>query len=172
MELADLTRAEGLSAVVEGCEAVLSAVGIRRRVAANPWSALASPATLKSDFASALCEAMRGAGVRRLVFCSAAGVADSAGMLSWAVRKLFEGSNIGLAYEDLGRAERVIAASGLDYCVVRPTTLTHGRMTCRVVTPRRYGLLQSISRADVAWAMLEAAEAARVEERAWVISRG
>jgi hypothetical protein len=49
--------------------------------------------------------------------------------MSPLLRALFDHSTIGIGYRDLANMERVMAASGRDCLIVRPTTLTHAAAT-------------------------------------------
>jgi nucleoside-diphosphate-sugar epimerase len=145
----DITDDGGLREAVRDRDAVVSCVGLRRRHPRSPWSTITSPLDLTSRFAAALCAAPRDWGVRRVIALSAAGVGESAPRMSWPLRALFASSNISVAYLDLERMEQRFRDSDLDWCCVRPTTLTDGGETAvRVVDA--YGLLASISRATVA----------------------
>jgi putative NADH-flavin reductase len=145
-----------LEAALAGSEAVLSALGMRRRNPANPWSPLTSPADFNSASARVLVAAMQAAGVRRLVAVSAAGVAESAAQLNWVMRFFVAKSNVGVAYRDLAVMEQVLAESGLDWVAPRPTRLTRGPKTGRVKVVRSFGAMDAISRADVADWMVRA----------------
>jgi purine nucleoside phosphorylase len=139
-----------------GAAAVLSSLGMRRRVVANPWSALTSPADFTSAYARAVVAAMRRAGVTRVVAVSAAGVGDSAPQMNATMRFLVATSSIGAAYRDLARMEQVFADSGLDWLAPRPTRLTDGPATGRVRVIGAFGMFDAISRADVAGWMVRA----------------
>ena len=85
---------------------------------------------------------------------------DSAARLNPVMRALLRGTSIGVAYRDLAVMEEVYAESGLDrvaldWCCVRPVTLTNGRLTRSVREVDHFGATMAISRADVAWWMLE-----------------
>ena len=54
--------------------------------------------------------------------------------------------------------EELLAASGLDWMVVRPVTLKNGPPSGRTRQVERYGMTMSITRGSVAQWMLEAAE--------------
>lgn len=138
-----------------GHEVVLSALGIKRRNPANPWSALASPPDFSSRTAAMLVNAMRRFGVGRVVAVSAAGVAESAARMNLVMKFFLLSSNVGLAYRDLAAMERAYAGSGLDWCCPRPTRLTHGPLTRRVRIVESFPMTAAISRADVTWWMLE-----------------
>jgi putative NADH-flavin reductase len=152
----DVTFADAIRAAIADTDVVLSALGQRRRMPSNPWSRITSPIDLNERFAKALVEAIGVGPARpRVIVVSAGGVGDSRAKLGGLVRFMFDHSNIGVAYRDLERMERVLAASNLDWCAVRPTTLNNRKWTGRVRETDRYGLTHSIARADVAWWMLE-----------------
>ena len=147
-----------LDRALEGCEAVLSALGIKRKTPWNPWSALASPPDLATQVAGRLVEAMPGHGVRRVVAISAGGVGESVRQLHPLLRWLIANSNVAASYRDLEGMEAVFAGSGLDWLAVRPTTLMAGPPTGFVQVVHRFGLFSRTTRGDVAAWMLAAAE--------------
>ena len=151
----DVLRPGSFDEHVCGHEVVLSALGIKRTIPANPWSALASPADFSSRTAAMLVNAMRHAGVARVIAVSAAGVADSAARMNLPMKFLVAKSNVGVGYRDLAAMERVFADSGLNWCCPRPTRLTGGPLTRRVKLVESFPMTAAISRADVAWWMLE-----------------
>ncbi|MEL6615954.1 MAG: NAD(P)H-binding protein [Bacteroidota bacterium] len=160
-----------LDRALDGCDAVLSALGIKRTSPLNPWSALASPPDLTTRVAERLVEAMPANGVRRVVAISAGGVADSRQDVHPLFRWLIEHSNMAASYADLAGMESVLASSDLDWMAVRPTTLTPGGPTGRVHAVSQYGLLARIPRSDVATWMLDAVEApGAFEERTPMIA--
>ena len=156
---------------VRGHEVVLSALGIKRTNPANPWSALASPPDFSSRTATMLVSAMRQHGLARVIAVSAAGVADSAVRMNFLMKFFVAKSNVGIGYRDLAAMERVFADSGLDWGCPRPTRLTSGPLTRRVKTAESFALTAAISRADVAWWMLEQA-AQPIRERTPIITCG
>lgn len=151
----DVARAGCLDAVVAGQEAVLSALGIRRIKASNPWSPLASPPDFAASTARQLVAAMEKHGVRRVIAVSAAGVGDSRPGLNWMMRFFIACSNVGANYRDLEGLEAAYAASGLDWCCVRPTGLKEGPVTGRVREIGSFPFNARISRADVAAWMVD-----------------
>lgn len=140
---------------IDGHELVLSALGIKRSNPSNPWSALASAPDFSSRTAVELVNAMRSRGVSRVIAVSAAGVSDSAAGMNTLMKFFVATSNVGVAYRDLAAMERVYADSGLDWCCPRPTRLTNGPLTQRVKLVAGFSMTAAISRADVAWWMLE-----------------
>jgi uncharacterized protein YbjT (DUF2867 family) len=147
-----------LDRALEGCETVLSALGIQRKTPWNPWSALASPPDLATQVAGQLVEAMPGHGVRRVVAISAGGVGESVRQMHPLLRWLIANSNVAASYRDLEGMEAVFAGSGLDWLAVRPTTLRAGPPTGTVQVVQHFGLFNRTTRGDVAAWMLAAAE--------------
>jgi hypothetical protein len=94
-------------------------------------------------------------GVRRVIAVSAAGVGDSAPGMNWLMQFFVATSNVGVAYRDLAVMEQVYAGAGIDWCCPRPTRLTNGPLTQRVSIIDTFPMSAAISRADVAWWMLE-----------------
>jgi putative NADH-flavin reductase len=156
---------------VRGHEVVLSALGTKRTNPANPWSALASPLDFSARTAAMLVGAMRQHGLARVIAVSAAGVADSAPRMNLLMKFFVAKSNVGIAYRDLAAMERVFTDSGLDWCCPRPTRLTRGPLTGRVNIVQSFPMAAGISRADVAWWMLEQA-AQPIRERTPLITGG
>jgi hypothetical protein len=102
-------------------------------------------------------------GVRRLVVESAFGAGDSLPLANWWQR-LGIATLLWAPYEDKNLMEPEVKASGLEWTILRPTTLTNGAHTGRfVASVGRPPVKFSISREDVAAAMLQA-----VEERQWI----
>ena len=157
---------------VEGQDAVLSALGIRRRNQANPFSPLASPPDLTSRTAALVVEAMKRHGVRRVIAVSAAGVGDSRPGLNLMMRFFVAATKVGASYRDLEVMEPVYAASGLDWCCVRPTGLEDGPVTGRVERIRSFPLGAWISRADVAAWMVDHLAADLSADRTPIITEG
>jgi putative NADH-flavin reductase len=151
----DVLAVEALRRVTADAAVVFSAVGQRRRRPRNPWSRLLSPPDLGERLARAL-DAALGERSPLLVVVSAAGVGDSRARMSPLLRALFDHSTIGIGYRDLANMERVLAASGRDCLIVRPTTLTRGRGDGWRRT-ERFRLLSRVSRRAVADFMVASA---------------
>lgn len=142
-----------VAGAVRGHDIVVSALGMRY---AHPWAERRSPDDFTERATRNIVEAMKEAGLERLVVISAAGVGDSRTALNWPMRVMLKTSNVGVAYADLERMESVLAASGLDWHAVRPTTLTHGERTGRAHPTDAFRVTSTIPRADVAeWLLHE-----------------
>ena len=127
----------GLARAMDGCDAVVSALGTGmgfRKV------------DLLTVATRALVTAMTRNGVRRLVCVSALGVGDSRGHGGFVFDRLFQPLLLSQAYKDKERQEAAIRASALDWIIVRPAMLTddeaHGSVravtTSQVSTAVRY----------------------------------
>ncbi len=154
----DVLAAGMLDRLVEECDAVISALGIKRQAPWNPWSALASPPDLCTRVAESLVAVMPRHNVRRVVVISAAGVGGSIRHVHPLLRWMIRHSTMAASYADLAGMEAVLAGSGLDWLAVRPTTLTAGSPTGKVRVVEHYGLTSRIARGDVAAWMLNALE--------------
>jgi putative NADH-flavin reductase len=158
-----------IDTVVIGKDAVVTALGVRFRRGRNPFSSIVSPPTLQSQSAAHMVAAMKRHGVSRISMVSAAGVGDSRKTVAWPLRVVFRISNIYADYKDIERAEALLAASGLDWQAVRPTSLTNGPSTgTRRVG--RYGPTMRIAREDVARFMLDQLDQPQFDERTPMIS--
>jgi putative NADH-flavin reductase len=113
----DPRSVDELRVALPGHDAVLSALG-------PPG---AGPTTINSDCARSTVAAMQTAGVPRLLIVSVAVLFENQGPLFWLFRKTLL-RNI---TKDSAEMERIVVASGLDWTIVRPPTLTNGRMTGR-----------------------------------------
>jgi putative NADH-flavin reductase len=170
----DVARGDPLDAgfvdrAVTGKDAVMTALGVRYRGGRNPFSSIVSPLTLLSQSAANMIAAMKRHAVSRISMVSAGGVGHSRKTVAWPLRLVFRLSNIHVDYEDIERAEALLAASGLDWQAVRPTTLSDGASTgARRVN--RYGTTMRIAREDVARFMLDQLEQPRFDERTPMIS--
>jgi uncharacterized protein YbjT (DUF2867 family) len=147
----DVSEPATVTAAVEGVDAVLSALGTPARHAA----------TVVSDGAREVVEAMRHHGVQRLVLVSALGVGDSKGQLGPLYERVLIPLLLKEVFADKERAEETVRASGLDWTIVRPAVLRNGRLTGHYragAAARGFTLFPRIRRADVADFMLAAVE--------------
>jgi putative NADH-flavin reductase len=152
------TDRDAVADVVSGTDAVLSALGPR---------GARTPALLETA-AGHIVAAMDKSGVRRLIAVSAAGAFIAADPDISAVVKLVLPRIFAKQFADVRQMESAIAASGLDWTLVRPTRLVNspgsGRYRVRPDFPPPGG--GKIARADVAHFM-----AGALTENSWVSSR-
>jgi len=139
---------EDMRRAVRGQDAVISIVVSEGR----------GQTTVMSDVTRAELDAMREAGVRRLVSVSVSAIEGRRpwiliNLVRWLLRK---------PYADFGRMELLIRSSPVDWTVVRPPYLSNGPKTGRVRTQvggkdLRHGPYH-ISRADLAATLIDLAE--------------
>jgi uncharacterized protein YbjT (DUF2867 family) len=129
----DLEREDGIGRFVEGADAVVFAAG------AGPGSGPARKQTVDLGGAVKLIDAAKASGIARYVIVSSIG-ADRPERASEQMRPYIEAK---------AEADRQLAASGLDYTIVRPGRLTNepGTGRIRVGTDIGYG---EVTRDDVA----------------------
>lgn len=146
----DVFNAEQVADAIAGRQAVLSALGANHLKRSQ----------LLEKAMKNIVAGMKLHSVSRLIVLGAAGTAPGAGryqtgltnLIFWTARHTV----LRHPYQSQAAQERVIASSGLDYTIVRPTRFTDGPLT------RRYRVLPDalpshglrISRADVAHFML------------------
>ncbi|MFE5910277.1 NAD(P)-dependent oxidoreductase [Streptomyces wedmorensis] len=148
----DVLAPEGWRRAVPGHDAVLSCLGSTDRK---------HPTTVYSEGTRNIVEAMREAGVGRLVCLSSAGLEITPDVplpqrlvTRYVIQRLYRHG-----YADMARMEGFLAsapAGGTDWTVVRPPMLTDGPLTGRYRTAENGHLdrPKSLSRADLAHCLL------------------
>ncbi len=144
----DVRDEETLASALNGCDAVVSALGTGMGFREVDLLTVAT---------SALVKAMTRVGVRRLICISALGVGDSRNHGGFFFDRLFQPLLLGPAYKDKDGQEAVIRASSLDWVVVRPGMLTNSspRGRIRAITDLTSVNGGKIARADVAQFVVE-----------------
>lgn len=156
----DPTRPADCRRAVAGADAVVICVGAGRH------------GEVREATTRAVVAAMHDEGVRRLVCQSTIGVGDSRANLDLWWRYVMFGLLLRPAFPDHVRQEQVVAGSGLDWTVVRPSALVDdGAGTPRVAFgPDEPGLTLKVDRADVAALLLEQVQGAADLESAVAVS--
>jgi uncharacterized protein YbjT (DUF2867 family) len=132
--LADMEKLADLAEFVEGADAVVFAAG------AGPGSGAERKRTVDLGAAVKLLDAARRTGVRRYLMVSAMGAGDPAA-----------GSEAMRPYLDAkGQADAQLAASDLDWTIVRPGGLTDDPGTGMIAVAPSLGRRGSVTRDDVA----------------------
>lgn len=125
---------------VAGADAVFVTLGTTR----------GNPPDVVSSGTAVVVDAMKGAGVRRLVVVSSLGVADSRDQVPWWF-KLLMSTALRPRFVDKADQEQTVRESGLDWTILRPGGLTNGPATGRTdVGTQAHVMARTISRADVA----------------------
>jgi hypothetical protein len=125
---------------------------------------MTSPPDLHQRLAGTLVTAMKdSAAAARLIAVSTASMGPADIVMGPGPRLLFRFfrtvavPNLGRVGKDLQAMEEELAASGIDWCALRPVKLTDGPLTRNVRASDRFAM-KTISRADVAWHILALAE--------------
>lgn len=133
-----------VSRAVEGCDAVISALG-------TPMSPLRE-VTMLSTATAALISAMERQQVRRLVCITGMGAGESRGHGGFLFDRLIMPLLLRRVYVDKNRQEALVRASNLDWVLVRPSVLNdepaHRNIRTLTDLTRFHG--GSIAREDVA----------------------
>jgi putative NADH-flavin reductase len=145
----DVLDYASVEAAVRGQEAVVSALGHKRYF---------GPSRILSEGTRNLLRAMEAHGVSRMVCQTSLGIGDSAGRMGLYYTFIVIPIVVPFYFWDKTRQERLIAASGVEWVIVRPAVLTNGPARGTVRHGRGVGsfvLTKRVSRADVAAFMLD-----------------
>ena len=116
------TRQTDLAAAMQGCDLIISALGIVRASDA-PWSKLITAKNFISEsIKNAIAEADQ-QGLKRLITVSAWGVGDSKNDIPFWLRWLIDYTNMGPVYAEHEKEEKLLANSDLNWTAVRPVAL-------------------------------------------------
>ena len=151
----DATDRAAVSEAMNGGDAVISVLGARGPVIAEATRAIVAVANQE--------------GPERIVMLSSFAVArDRLTPISKLITRMAMGSQI----RDKAAGEDVLRASGLDWTIVYAAKLTNGPKTEPRVVPetRKVGMVQKISRANVASFLLQAATDDLYSRRSVVIT--
>ena len=142
----DALNVSGISSAVTGVDAVILTLGLR----AGPGMVL-GPVDLFSRATRIVVDAMKNAGVKRLLCVTGFGAGDSRAKLGPLQAIVFQ-LLLGRAYENKDAQEIIVRRSGLDWIIARPVILTNGPKTgrYRVLCDPKDWRSGTISRADVA----------------------
>jgi uncharacterized protein YbjT (DUF2867 family) len=146
---------ERLVEAMRGRDAVISALGVGQTLEPNGLIARCAPA---------IVDAMRDAGVRRLIFTSAFGVGTTKPSLPLFPR-IFSALLLKNIYRDKNEGEAAIRASGLAWTLVHPSMLRDGPKSGNVRAGEQLALsgFPKISRADVAAFLL-----GQLDDESWL----
>lgn len=141
----DVTGVGRVTDAVAGHDAVIVALGAGRK------GGVRGPGT------KSVIEAMRAAGVRRIIVQSTIGAGDSRTNLNFFWKRIMFGMLLRPAYADHQAQERIVMSSDVDWTIIRPGSFTEGPRTGeyrRGFGPAEKSQLK-ISRSDVADFVLE-----------------
>ena len=122
----DATLAAAVDAAVRGQDAVVVTLGIAENaLRVRLRGSAGTPLDVRSRGTAAVVDAMQRHGVRRLVVQSSYGVGETRDRLPFSTRVVFA-LVLRPQIADHERQERIVRASGLDWTIVQPVTLTDG----------------------------------------------
>jgi uncharacterized protein YbjT (DUF2867 family) len=149
---------------IRGADVVVTALGPDFAKRHNPRTTMVSPPDLHQRLARTLVGAMKDpAAPARLISVSTGSMGPGDAAMGAGARLLFRffrtvvTPNLGRVGQDLQAMEDELAATGLDWYALRPIKLTDGPLTGHVQAGARFAM-KTISRADVAWYILNLAE--------------
>jgi putative NADH-flavin reductase len=142
----DALDAAAVATAVAGMDVVIQSLG------ATSAQTLLAGTTLFSKATRVLIDAMRTAGVQRLLTVTGLGAGDSRGHGGLLYDAIVFPLVLKRVYDDKDVQEQMIKASRLDWTIVRPGLLTSGPATgrARALTGPKDWRAGSVSRADVA----------------------
>ena len=116
------TRRTDLAAAMQGCDLIISALGIVRASDA-PWSKLITAKNFISEsIKNAIAEADQ-QGLKRLITVSAWGVGETKKEIPFWLRWLINYTNLRTVYAEHESQEKLLANSNLNWTAVRPVAL-------------------------------------------------
>ena len=116
------TDVKALEKAMEGCEVVISALNISR-TSDFPWAKLRTQPDFLSQTLNNVIQLGTDIGVIRVIVISAWGVGDTRSHIPWWFKWIIDYSNIGVAYRDHERQEKLLVESGIEYTIIRPVGL-------------------------------------------------
>tara|TARA_B100000963_G_scaffold185923_1_gene161614 strand:+ start:1219 stop:1884 length:666 start_codon:yes stop_codon:yes gene_type:complete len=155
------------------CDYVISVINISRK-SEFPWARLRSPKTFISDVMTLVVKIAGDMNIKRISTCSAWGVSETKKDIPKWFNWFINNSNIGIAYEDHERQEKIISESNLNWTIVRPVGLTNSKKAEKIIesinNKPRPSIL--ISRESVARYLVESLENSSLIGKKVVISKG
>lgn len=115
-----------LKIAMHGCDTIISALNISRS-SDFPWSKLITPKSFLSDVMQNILNLSDSGIKKRIVICSAWGVADSEKEIPIWFKWFIKNSNIAYAYKDHEKQEALLKNSDSNWTIIRPTGLTNLR---------------------------------------------
>lgn len=164
----EVTDRAFLADAFRGHDAVLSGLGMRLG-SLSPFARPEVP-DLLSRSAPVIVQAMKDAGVKRLLAISAGGVGDSYAKMPAVFKMFIKTTALRKVYPELAAMEDTFFAGGLEVCCCRPTGLTDEPATGKVKVVETLAGRATIPRADVAAWMLDEVAKPSLSHRAPVLT--
>lgn len=125
-------RRSDLEGPMKTCDAIINVLNISRN-SDFPWAKLRTSHVFLSDVMKNVIALAEINQIKRIVACSAWGVAETKKDLPSWFRWLIDNSNIGYTYKDHERQEKLLMSSHLSWTIVRPTGLTNFKKYQQVI---------------------------------------
>ncbi|CAF0936487.1 unnamed protein product [Didymodactylos carnosus] len=140
---------EAVKNVIENSDAVISVLGFTPQLFGEKST------DIYSKIASLLVKAMTELNLKKLMFCTSAGVENDPNEI-WFYKHILKPLLLQKVYDDMQLAEKIITESSLDWILVRPARMTNGSLTTQFRVSERFRSSggTAISRADTAFFML------------------
>jgi putative NADH-flavin reductase len=119
-------RRTDLAAAMQGCEVIISALGLVRASDA-PWSKLISPPNFISESMKNVIAEAGQQNLKRLITVSAWGVGETKKEIPFWLRWLINYTNMRPVYEEHELEEKLLAVSSLRWTAVRPVALNDSK---------------------------------------------
>ena len=146
-----------LNSAIQNCDFVVNVLNISR-TSDFPWSPLRTPEDFLSKVMTQLTQVIDKTSLKRVVVCTAWGTNETKYAVPFWFRWFIDHSNIGSAYTDHERQERVLEKSSIPWTIVKPVGLTNSKSVSAVLEifdPRQKPRL-TISRSTLACYLLDA----------------
>lgn len=139
----DVLDIQTIEAAAEGQDAICSCIGVPITF---------SPVDLFSNAARNILKIVKQNPGQKFIAVTGIGAGDSKGHGGFLYDKIFKPLLLKSIYADKDREEEIIQGSGVDWMIVRPAGLTHGKRTgtYRVLNDLKGVTSKRISRMDVA----------------------
>ena len=161
-----------LKEAISNCDGIISALNISRK-SDFPWAKLRTPKTFLSDTMKLLTPIAEGHDIKRMVICSAWGVAETKKDIPKWFKWFINNSNISVAYKDHEKQEKILENADLNWTVVRPVGLSNSKRSEKIVesynNEPKPGIM--ISRESVAKYMVDCLEKDNLIKKKVVISK-
>ncbi len=118
----DTTSLDDIRHAIQGCDAVLSTLGALHQTDILKLGKIDPPHTLERSMRPTI-QAMKEAGVKRIIVQTALGAGDSYPDVHWIMRLLMRWTRFKIVYADHNMQEQLLRESGLDWTFVRPVGL-------------------------------------------------
>lgn len=108
------------------CDFIISVLNISRK-SDFPWATVRTPKNYLSNVMNTLIPIAENNHLKRIIICSAWGVAETKNDIPKWFKWFIKNSNIGITYRDHERQEKIIMDSKLNWTIIRPVGLTNSK---------------------------------------------